>query len=122
MQPLLWDKSLLFFTIIAMKNSILNCKVNQFYSKNQFIIELNDCIIFQSYNSICCIIDNTNKVIQFWIDFDYSKTTMKYLSKFLIDNLWLNSCNIQYIRKSIKDWFLNNWYIEYKVLYNENLI
>lgn len=105
-----------------MKSTILNCKVNQFYSKNQFIIELNDCIIFQSYNSICCIIDNKNKLIQFWIDFDYSKTTMKYLSKFLIDNLWLNSCNIQYIRKSIKDWFLNNWYIEYKVLYNENLI
>lgn len=96
-------------------------KVNQFYNKNQFVIDWEWKTIFQSYSSTICIIDFDNNTITFWIDFDYSKTTWKHLNLFLKDYIWLDECNRKIINKAIKDWFINNWYIEYKVKYDENL-
>ena len=98
-----------------------NYKVKNFYQKNQFIIDCDWKTIFQSYSSTICIIDFDNNTITFWIDFDYSKTTWKYLNLFLIDYIWLDNCNRKLINKAIKDWYINNWYIEYKVIYDKEL-
>jgi hypothetical protein len=56
--------------------------VKNFYTKNQFIIEMEKGIIFQSYNSII-VVQTKNKTYlnkEFW---DYSKTTGKYRNLFL---------------------------------------
>lgn len=99
----------------------INCKVNQFYNKNQFVIfskdTENDFITFQSYESIICIIDYKNKTIQFWIDYDYSKTTWKHLNLFLKEYFTYDNRNRKLINKIIKDWYYNN----YKIIYNEEL-
>lgn len=59
-------------------------KVEQFYSKNQFLINRKDGLYFQSYNSMIAKITN-NGVLQLGEDWDYSKTTLKHLYMFLID-------------------------------------
>lgn len=54
--------------------------------QNQFIIDLGDRIIYQSYNSIIAIYSYENDIFQ--LDYkmwDYSSTTRKYLYKFLTD-------------------------------------
>jgi hypothetical protein len=77
--------------------------------------------IFQSYNSIICIIERDKNLITFWRDYDYSKTTWKHLNLFLKEFIWLDECNRKLINKWIKDWQLNNWYIDYSVIYDENI-
>ena len=49
---------------------------------NQFIIETENAVYFQSYNSIICKIENGQTYLDenFW---DYSKTTGKYRNIFL---------------------------------------
>lgn len=56
-------------------------KVSNFKVKNQFIIKNKDFIIFQSYESTICKIED--KKITIYDDFDYSRTTSKYLRLFL---------------------------------------
>lgn len=57
---------------------------------NQFVITDNGVIRFQSYNSIVCEIRGAgmgfDNVVCFGADWDYSRTTMKHLCKFLRDN------------------------------------
>lgn len=110
-----------YFTTTMKNNNLLTCKVNQFYNKNQFVIfskdNDNDFITFQSYESIICIIDYKNKTIQFWIDYDYSKTTWKHLNLFLKEYFTYDNRNRKLINKIIKDWHYNN----YKIIYNEEL-
>ena len=53
---------------------------------NQFIIEDNTRVVFQSYDSTIAIIDRTKKgaeSLTLGRDWDYSVTTMKYLYQFL---------------------------------------
>jgi len=99
----------------------INCKVNQLYNKNQFVIFCkdteNDFITFQSYESTICIIDYENKIIQFWPDYDYSKTTSKHLKLFLRDYLNFHYENKKELEKAIKDWFIK----DYKVILNYDL-
>ena len=77
------------------ENQILNyAKVEQFYNKNQFIIKTNNSIIFQSYNSIICILTDGEKNPVFGNDWDYSKTTIKHLYLFLY--YYLKSYNCDY--------------------------
>lgn len=59
-------------------------KVEQFYNKNQFIINGKDDIYFQSYQSTIARIDS-NGILTLGIDWDYSRTTMKHLYLFLSD-------------------------------------
>lgn len=59
-------------------------KVEQFYNKNQFLINGKDGLYFQSYNSMIAKITNDG-VLQLGYDWDYSRTTMKHLYLFLID-------------------------------------
>lgn len=62
-------------------------KVEQFESKNQFIIRdfEKHKIIFQSYNSTIAIVDNAKNTLTLGQDWDYSKTTSKYLYLFIND-------------------------------------
>lgn len=100
-----------------MNTTTFNCKVNNFYNKNQFVIDCDWKTIFQSYESIICIIDYMNKTITFWIDYDYSKTTSKHLKLFLSDYLYFDYENKKELQKTIKDWFIK----DYKVIFDENL-
>lgn len=64
---------------------------------NQFVIVENGEVAFQSYNSRVCEIRKGglgfSKVVVFGSDWDYSRTTMKHLVKFLKDNdLSILSC------------------------------
>jgi hypothetical protein len=96
-------------------------KVKNFYHLNQFVLDKDWISIFQSYNSTICIIDYFNKVITFWNDYNYSKTTTKHLKLFLneyLSNVFEKSKDIE---KIIKDWFFNTPYSEYKVVLNYDL-
>lgn len=53
------------------------------YAPNQFIISEDRKTIFQSYNSIICTLDYENSIITFGRDWNYSRTTAKYLYSFL---------------------------------------
>ena len=59
--------------------------IRQFYNKNQFIMNDEKKIVFQSYDSIIAVIDKKSGEIVFGNDWDYSKTTRKHLYLFLND-------------------------------------
>jgi hypothetical protein len=48
---------------------------------NQFIVYTDRSRIFQSYSSVICVVGNGVTILG--RDYDYSNTTMKYLSAFL---------------------------------------
>lgn len=54
---------------------------------NQFLIDANDTVYFQSYNTVICAFYRPSKTLylneQYW---DYSKTTLKYLKIFINEN------------------------------------
>ena len=59
--------------------------IRQFYNKNQFIMNNDKKIIFQSYDSIIAVIDKKTGKIVFGKDWDFSNTTRKHLYLFLND-------------------------------------
>lgn len=65
-------------------------KVQQFYNKNQFLIDNNGTIFFQSYDSTIAELTPCGK-LTFGKDWDYSKTTLKhlylFLNEYVIENL-----------------------------------
>nr|DAG76887.1 MAG TPA: hypothetical protein [Caudoviricetes sp.] len=50
---------------------------------NQFIIENNGNVYFQSYQSVCAKYNRKTKKLTIGCDWDYSMTTRKYLYKFI---------------------------------------
>lgn len=62
-------------------------KVRQLTNKNQFVMEDNKEIIFQSYQSTIAIYGREKDVIVFGRDWDYSKTTLKHLYIFIDEEL-----------------------------------
>ena len=60
-------------------------KVQQFYNKNQFLIEGNGFKLLQSYSSQVAKIENG--VLYFGCDWDYSRTTLKHVYLFINDFL-----------------------------------
>lgn len=89
---------------------------------NQFVVVLdNGDIAFQSYNSRVCEIRKGGlgfkKTICLGRDYDYSKTTMKYLLQFLRQN-GIEVHSINEIRKSLNKGYMCNdsdvaiWYDE----------
>lgn len=56
---------------------------NVLWHCNQFEYRDNNKAVFQSYESICCIVDYAKQLITFWKHWDYSKTTLKHLKAFL---------------------------------------
>lgn len=57
--------------------------INTFDVKNQFVIETDEGLYFQSYNSIIAFKPNDGSPIQLGEDWDYSRTTGKYRNEFL---------------------------------------
>lgn len=62
-------------------------KVRQLENKNQFIMEDNKEIIFQSYESTIAIYNKDKKSVVFGKDWDYSNTTRKHLYIFIDQEL-----------------------------------
>lgn len=58
-------------------------KVSNFYNKNQFLIEDDEKLIFQSYDSTVAILENGQLILG--KNWDYSNTTLRHLYKFLED-------------------------------------
>jgi len=54
---------------------------------NQFVLtdSKNQKVAFQSYSSIIVEIDDSNKTITVYPDWDYSRTTGKYRNQFMLD-------------------------------------
>ena len=73
-------------------------KISNFYVKNQFIIRDKDVIIFQSYNTVIAKKTKTRTILDKKA-LDYSRTTSKYLYKFLDEYTDLPT-----ERKAIKDY------------------
>lgn len=87
--------------------------------KNQFTICSDKILYLQSYSSIVVKIDFNKSLIIFGKDFDYSKTTMKYVKQFIEFYTWFK-WDIKSIRKYIENWTVWAWFI-YDVKYDENL-
>ena len=51
--------------------------------KNQYIIEFLGGSAFQSYNSLIAVYDRENQKLTLGCDWDYSRTTQKYLYQYL---------------------------------------
>ena len=87
-----------------MVSQLINSKGNP--TLNQFIISNGETIGFQSYNSLVCEIrgrgmgfDNN---IVLGRDYDYSRTTMKYLVQFLEQNGFTDLDSIKAVRDAIE--------------------
>lgn len=79
-------------------------KVRQLENKNQFLMEDEKKVIFQSYESTIAIYDKKKETIVFGKDWDYSNTTRKHLYIFIDQELPLN----ENTRELIKTKYTNN--------------
>lgn len=101
----------LYSYLIIMKTTNYSLpKVKNFQHLNQFTIENWNYVYFQSYQSLIASYDWENHLI-LWIDWDYSKTTLKHLYQFISEYViyWI-SLSKKTIEKAIEDWFLDNWF------------
>ena len=73
-------------------------KVTNFYVKNQFVICDKDVIVFQSYNTVIAKKTKTRTILDKKA-LDYSRTTSKYLYRFLDEYTSLPTN-----RKALKDY------------------
>lgn len=76
---------------------------------NQFSFEDNGKRVFQSYNSICAIVENG--IIRLGRNWNYSRTTLKHLKAFLN---WSN-----YSKKDIEKMLKQK---DSKIIYDDSLI
>lgn len=63
-------------------------KVKQLENKNQFLMEDEKQVIFQSYNSVIAIFNKKTRDLTLGCDWDYSRTTLKHLYIFLKDVIY----------------------------------
>lgn len=70
--------------------------------KNQTVVTIDQKVYFQSYESVVCAIDNNSHTITFGPDWNYSKTTVKYLNKFLNGFFGSNAFDRKFIEKMLK--------------------
>lgn len=90
-------------------------KVEQFYNKNQFIIESENLIEFQSYKSLVASINKKTGMLTLGIDWNYSQTTMRHLCLFIDDYKY-------YLKKDIFELFIYLYREKNKKKYIQNLI
>ena len=57
---------------------------------NQFKLSLDGLVVFKSYGSVIVVLDYNNSIITFGRDWDYSRTTLKYLRYFLDEQIHLS--------------------------------
>lgn len=98
-------------------------KVEQFYNKNQFIIKGDDKIIFQSYKSTICVLDNKNKTITFGKHYNYSNTTSKHLYLFL--EYYVNMIELKHSKnkkKTLQEYINNKKYNNYTIILDNMLV
>ena len=67
------------------------------YAPNQTLIETEEAIYLQSYKSIVAKYDKETKIIYLGYDWDYSRTTMKYVKMFI------GQCSVAGTKFAIKD-------------------
>lgn len=79
------------------------CIENVLWHSNQFSYTDQEKSVFQSYNSICAIIDYKKQAITLGSDWSYSKTTRKHLYAFFADHGLFDLCNIDAMRDAIKN-------------------
>ena len=80
---------------------------------NQFIIEGDGHLVFQSYNSMIADVDYTTKTITIGRDYDYSNTTGKHRNIFFCDYVRLPQlATLNGLRKAIKDGKYGCWTIK----------
>ena len=91
---------------------------------NQFVIydQKEGTTIFQSYESIVCIIYHTKNTITFGVDWDYSRTTMKHLNNFIREYASIKKVSAKNIRQWIDKGEVKNNYCTYTVNYNKEVI
>lgn len=83
---------------------------------NQFVINdiENRTITFQSYQSTICTVDDTNKTIHIYSDWDYSQTTLRYF-KYFLENIGLDGlAGAANVKKALA----SGSYQDYTVIYN----
>lgn len=90
-------------------------KVKNFYNKNQFLIESDDLIEFQSYDSLVASINKKTGILKLGIDWDYSNTTMKHLYLFINDYKY-------YLKKDVCELFIYLYKEKNKRKYIQKLI
>jgi len=62
---------------------------------NQYILDGNNCKTFQSYDSVIATYDYNTMTLTFGEDYNRSRTTSKYLNKFLQDELSIHGKTAQ---------------------------
>lgn len=87
---------------------------------NQFIIENNGNVYFQSYNSVCAKYNKKTKKLTVGCDCLYSRTTAKYLYKFIKEETPLNGVDRKVILKAMDKKRID--FDGYKIEFNENLV
>lgn len=84
-------------------------KIKQFYENNQFINESDDLVIFQSYDNVIASYDKRSKVLTldcfYW---DYSRTTCKYLYRFINEYCYNIFCRDINSKKQVNYLIYNN--------------
>lgn len=90
-------------------------KVENFYNKNQFLIESDDLIEFQSYESLVASINKKTGILKLGLDWDYSNTTMKHLYLFINDYKY-------YLKEDVCKLFINLYSEKNKRQYIQKLI
>ena len=90
---------------------------------NQYIIRADDMIIFQSYDSTIAVLDKDTGRLTLGIDFDYSRTTAKYLHRFI--DLYCPGSLTQCIDSAPGNSFITKlkWCIKHRIIkYNEGMV
>lgn len=70
--------------------------------RNQFIINEGHKTWFQSYNSVIVEIDREYQKITIGCDWDYSRTTTKYLKIFLMNEVGFTDEEVEQIKKELR--------------------
>lgn len=82
--------------------------------KNQFVLTDGDVTTFQSYQSQIVAVDEKNKTIVFYPDYNYSQTTSKYRNQFLSDILE-TELNSRVIDRMIVDGVYRDYRVQLKI-------
>ena len=93
--------------------------------RNQFVIDEGQKIWFQSYDSVIVEIDREHQKITIGRDWDYSRTTTKYLKVFLNQELYWCGDEVEEFKKKLRKvqssadniFVFNN----YSIVYNAGL-